>query len=224
MKALVFDTSSIITLATNDLLWTLKPLRKMFQGNFYIPYSVKRELVDVPINGRKFKLEAMMIKKIIEDGDLNLYEIGAGDILNKVNSVYLSKENIKSGSPGGKIKILDRAEVEALLLSIKLNAVYVVDERTMRLFIEDPRGLRMLLENKLHTRVNVDNNLLKDLRYNVGIIRTTELMIVAFENGLLDNFIKDGGKANILDALLWGLRLRGCAISTNEIEELKRNV
>jgi len=36
----------------------------------------------------------------------------------------------------------------------------------------------------------------------------------------LDNFVKNGNKKDILDGLLWGLRLRGCAISTEEINDM----
>ena len=105
MKSLVFDTSSIITLATNDLLWCLKPMREMFNGEFCIPASVKRELVDVPLKIRRFRFEAMMINKIIGE-ELKVYDVDTGNVLENVNSVYSSKESIKARSPGGKIKIL----------------------------------------------------------------------------------------------------------------------
>jgi len=219
MKSLVFDTSSIITLATNDLLWCLKPMREMFNGEFCIPASVKRELVDVPLKIRRFRFEAMMINKIIGE-ELKVYDVDTGNVLENVNSVYSSKESIKARSPGGKIKILDKAEVDALLLADQLKGVYVVDERTLRMFVEEPENLRRLLENKLHTKISMDSDILKRFRYKVDIIRSTELMTVALENGLLDHFVKNGNKKDILDGLLWGLRLRGCAISTEEINDM----
>ena len=219
MKSLVFDTSSIITLATNDLLWCLKPMREMFNGEFCIPASVKRELVDVPLKIRRFRFEAMMINKIIGE-ELKVYDVDTGNVLDNVNSVYSSKENMKVRSPGGRIKILDKAEVDALLLADQLKGVYVVDERTLRMFVEEPENLRRLLENKLHTKISMDSDILKRFRYKVDIIRSTELMTVALENGLLDHFVKNGNKKDILDGLLWGLRLRGCAISTEEINDM----
>ena len=42
-------------------------------------------------------------------------------------------------------------------------------------------------------------------------------MIVAFEKGF---FKALGNKKEVLDALLWGLKLRGCAISVREIKEV----
>ena len=41
MKALVFDSSAIISLATNNLLWTVKHLKEKFGGEFILPASVK---------------------------------------------------------------------------------------------------------------------------------------------------------------------------------------
>ena len=55
MKSLVFDSSTIITLAMNNLLSLLKPLKEKFQGEFYIPLSVKEEIIDVPFRSKKFK-------------------------------------------------------------------------------------------------------------------------------------------------------------------------
>ena len=49
MKSLVFDSSSIISLATNNLLWLLRPLKKQFKGDFYISKSIKHEIVDHPM-------------------------------------------------------------------------------------------------------------------------------------------------------------------------------
>jgi len=194
-------------------------MREMFNGEFCIPASVKRELVDVPLKIRRFRFEAMMINKIIGE-ELKVYDVDTGNVLENVNSVYSSKESIKARSPGGKIKILDKAEVDALLLADQLKGVYVVDERTLRMFVEEPENLRRLLENKLHTKISMDSDILKRFRYKVDIIRSTELMTVALENGLLDHFVKNGNKKDILDGLLWGLRLRGCAISTEEINDM----
>ena len=104
------------------------------------------------------------------------------------NSVFISKENLQVKSPGGKLNILQKGEIEAIALCAELNAdAYVVDERTMRLFMEDSEGLKRILENKLHTSVNVDNKMLSDFKKQingVNIIRSSELMMVALEKGL----------------------------------------
>src|SRR3989338_4059011 len=150
MKTLVFDTSSIITVVTNDLLWVFRPLKEFFKGEFYIPNSVKLELVDKPFNTKMFKLESIMINKAITDGDLITYNsLNIDNLLLHVNSIF---------SVNGKpLHVLDKGEVEALALTLRLQAeAYVVDERTMRLLIENPYLLRKLLEKKLHTRVDMN--------------------------------------------------------------------
>src|SRR3989344_6312185 len=74
MKALVFDTSSVITLATNNLLWLLKPLKKRFNGKFCIAKNVKEELIDNPIRTKKFELEALAILDMFNENYLEMID------------------------------------------------------------------------------------------------------------------------------------------------------
>lgn len=229
MKALIFDSSSIITLAMNDLLWTLKPLKEMFKGEFYIPNSVKKEVVDTPFKSKRYKLESIMISKLISDGILKVApRVDVNKLMSTANNIFSSKENLKVKSPGGVLNILQNGELEAIALSVKLKAdAYVVDERTMRMVLEDPTALKDILEKKLHTKVYIDEKNLRDFKKqldDVSIIRTSELMIVALEKGLFKDYVNLRNRKELLDAILWGLRLRGCAISTEEIEDIKRNV
>ena len=118
--------------------------------------------------------------------------------------------------------IVDRGEVEALALVLRVQAAaYVVDERTMRLLIENPYTLRRILERKLHIKVDINKKLLKEFSEivkGVKVIRSTELLIIAYEKGLLNKFVTVGStEIDLLDGLLWGLKLRGCSISSDEI-------
>ncbi len=47
---------------------------------------------------------------------------------------------------------------------------------------------------------------------------------MANEKGLLDRYIKNTGisKKVLLDSVLWGVKLDGCAISKKEIEQIIR--
>jgi len=218
MKKIVFDTSSIISIVMNDLLWVLGGLKNSFDGIFYIPYSVKKELVDKPLTTKKYKLEAIMVSKVINDHILNVHSsLDTNVLLEHVNNIYLVDRK--------PLHIVDLAEVEALALYLRLQAdAYVVDERTMRLVIEDPDGLRRVLERKLQRRVEINKNVLKDFRHlarGVKIIRSTELATVAFEKDFFNKFVTgDNTDKDIIEGLLWGLRLRGCSISTDEIDEI----
>ena len=214
---IIFDTGSIITLAMNGLLGTVRVLKEMSKEEFVIPESVKQELVDKPIKGKKYKLEAIMINRMITQKVLRVEaRIDVKNLMKLVNSIFSSK--------GKDISILQKGEVEALALVLKSNAsAYVVDERTMRLIIEEPLSLKHLLERKLSSNVSVNENKLKQFQKMVGdvkVIRSTELMLVAYEKGVFNKYVKGVGKKEFIDALLWALRLRGAAISTDEINKL----
>lgn len=230
MRAMVFDSSSIITLAMNNLLWTLKHLKERFQGNFYITEGVKEEVIDRPLKTKRFKLEAMQILVLISEGVLEIYsnkriQERAAYFSNLANNIFEAK--------GEFIKIVQKGEMESLALVEYLSAnAFVVDERTTRVLIENPEKLAKLFSNKLHTHVNVNKNGLKAFKEltNINVIRSVELMTIAYEMGLLDKYVNEKEKEivnidlkrTLLDGLLWGLRLRGCAISTNEINEILR--
>ena len=53
MKTLVFDAGPVISLDVTGLLWAIEPLKKRFNGKFYITNSVKKELVDRPFEIKK---------------------------------------------------------------------------------------------------------------------------------------------------------------------------
>jgi len=229
MKSLVFDTSSIISIATNELIPILKLLKEKFIGDFLIPESVKKEVIDYPLTTKKFKLEAIMIMECLNNNYLKLYNDPfitkkAINLLNIANTIFKAQLDY--------IKIVDLAEVEALALAASKNSdAYVVDERTMRLLIENPNKLRELLETKLHAKITINKeNLDKFIKEvgNVKIIRSTELMTIAYESGLFDSYISKTGaidkklKSPLLEGLLWGLKLHGCSISEEEINEVMK--
>ena len=221
MNDLIFDTSAIISIATNNLLDVLEQLKKKFKGDFLISDAVKMEILDNPIKSRKYKLEAIMISNLIQNNIFKIYrniniENKTMNLLNLCNNIFLA---------GNKpIKILDKAEVEALVLTQLLQGVYIVDERNIRLMVEDYRKLAILLERKLDTKITINNQnirLFKSEIKDITIVRSAELMTIAFEKGLFNEYEnKYSNKREILDGILWGLRLRGRAISTEEIEEV----
>lgn len=221
MNDLIFDTSTIISIATNNLLGVLEQLKKKFKGDFIISKDVKREVLDHPLKTRKYKLEAIMISQLIQNNILKTYsnidlENKTVKLLNICNDIFIAH--------GKPMKILDKAEVEALVLTQLLKGTYVVDERNIRVLVEDYRKLATLLERKLNTKITINNQnvkLFKSEIKDINIIRSAELMTVAFEMGLFSEYEnKYSKKGDILEGILWGLRLRGCAISTDEINEI----
>ena len=192
-----------------------------------MPDSVKYELIDRPIKSKKFKLEALVIQDYLFEGVFKLVkdkEISTNSnyLLKLANNIYWSKNK--------PIKIIQKAEMEALALVIhnKSDAL-VVDERTLRLLIENPKNLAKLLSRRLHTNIKINEKTLNEFRKKIGyinVLRSTELAVVAYDLGALDRFITSNNKIHVefkktlLEGVLWGLKLRGCAISSDEIKEI----
>ncbi len=223
MKNLIFDSSSIISLSMNGLLWILDPLRKKFDGEFLISESVKDEIIDKPLTSKKYKLEALNLLEITQKGILKTFKENmkmSEELLELTNSIFRGKHE--------NIKILHEGEITTLAKAIESGTeAFVIDERTTRLLIENPNKLHSLLEKKLHTPINVDKNKLKkfkEMTKGIKILRSTELVIISYEMGLFKNYFNIKGISNlkheILDGLLWALKLRGCSISDAEINEI----
>ncbi len=223
MRSLVFDAGPIITLSMNNLLWLLEIFKKRFDGEFYISESVKYEVIDRPIEGKKFKFEALQTLVYVKNHTLQIYKGRIRDETNKlaklINSLFSAR--------GNDLQIVHLGEVESLAIVLKLDAeTLVVDERTIRLLIEAPMALHELLQRKLHTKITINKPALEEFRRltsNVQIIRSVEIATRAYELGLLDKYLPydlPDAKKELLTAVLWGMKLDGCSISQKEIDDI----
>jgi len=218
MKALVFDSSSIITLALNNLLYILRPLKEKFNGQFFITQDVKRELVDAPLETKRFKLEALMISQLIQEGILEISKIDtkqkAVETENIANSIYSAN--------GEKINILHSGESSCIALARILQEEYdagvVIDERTARMLAESPGNLRKLLEKKLHRKIKMNE---ENLEYfaDLKIIRSSELCYVAYKKKMI---VLPADFEDAIEALFYAVKFKGCAISFSEIDKAKK--
>ncbi len=223
MKALVFDSGTIIGLTINNMLWLLEPLKNKFNGEFYISKAVKYELVDKPIRGKRFKLEAIIVRDYIKRGIIKVYD---GDLKVKTNRLLGFANKVFSTSQG-YLELVHEGEMESLALANEIGAsALLVDERTTRVLVENPKNLMNLLSKKLHTKTkfNKDNyKLFLGEISKVNILRSAELLVLAYEFGLFDKYIASyEDEKELLDGLLWGTKLRGCSISVGEINDIIR--
>ena len=222
-KCIVFDSGTLISFAMNGLFLEFSKLKEIFKGRFLITKEVKREIIDVPLGIKKFELQALKLNDLVDRGVLELPEsVGisskkvstlAESLLSKANKVFFAKKK--------EVKIVSPGEISCLALSKVLTDkgfknILAVDERTIRLLCENPEKLRELLERKLHSKVEMKEKNLESFR-GFSFIRSTELAVIAYEN----NFILLKNNDLLLDALLWALKSTGCAISSEEIEEIK---
>jgi len=223
MKAIIFDSGTLISLSINGLLGELAELKKMFRGKFLITGDVKKEVIDRPMSIKKFELEALRIRDLLNKKVLEMpsstgideaeLEKKKEEIKNMANSSFFAR--------GKEIHLIDSGEASCLALSRILNDKKItnaiaVDERTARMLGEKPENLQGLLDKKLHARVDFKK---ENFKFFSGFkfIRSSELVYVMYKKGIIN---LDG--ADTLDALLWAVKLNGCAISSEEIEEIKR--
>jgi hypothetical protein len=223
-KAIIFDAGTLISLSMNGLIDELRKLKKIFNGSFLITGQVKEEVIDKPLKIKQFELEALRTKKLFDEGILEPAESfgfenfevekKASEIMVVANSFFQSSR--------GQVNIMQLGEASCLALSKMLNEkgiknVVAIDERTTRMLIEKPENLEELLSRKLHTNIKV---IKKNFEYfkDFQVIRSVELMYVAWKKGLVE--LKNG--TSILDALLYALKFKGCSVSNEEIEEIKK--
>lgn len=219
MKALVFDSSSIITLALNNLLNMLMPLKKKFRGRFFITPEIREEIVNKPMKLKKFELEALMISGLIKEGIL---EIVKDDISKETDLISETANNIfRTYEKNMKIVHYGEASCVALCNLLKKkghDATLVIDERTTRMLCENPDNLQKLFEKKLHTNVVMDRNKTQLFR-GISIIRSSELCFAAYKYKIIK---LPATPAQAIDALLYASKCNGCSISSEEIEKAKR--
>ena len=164
-KAIIFDSGTLISFSMNGVTDILEKLKGIFDGKFIITPDVKREVIDRPLQIKKFSLEALKIKslldkKIIEMPSavgLNEREVSrkTDEMLKIANSTYQDNKR--------DIHIIDSGEASCLAVSKMLNekgydTVIAVDERTTRMLGEKPDNLAKLLEKRLHVKINPNRN------------------------------------------------------------------
>jgi len=223
MNILIFDASTLITLAMNGLLRDLRELKKMFNGKFIITQEVKREVIDRPIKIKRFELEALRVKQLLDEKVLEMpssLKISDNLIMQKTDEMLKIANNLFQ-SKGKQIKLISAGETSCLALSRllekrKIDSVIAIDERTTRMLSEMPENLESLLRKKLHTNV-VFNQGNFDIFRGFKFIRSSELVYIIYKKGI--SKLKNG---LVLDALLYAVKFKGCAISEEEIEAIKR--
>ncbi|MBD3259263.1 hypothetical protein GF371_01370 [Candidatus Woesearchaeota archaeon] len=224
---IIFDTGPIITFTLNELLWLLDRLKEKYKGEFYITESVRKELITRPLHSKKYMFEAIRVNDKINEGVLNLIE---NDEISSKGKQLTDWANNSFKARGKYIELVHKAEIDSLAAALFLNSsAVVIDERTTRMLIEEPYELAKLMEKKLHTKIEINEktlNKFRDATKGLRIIRSVELVVIAYEMGLLDRYVTSKGKVDkkmkkvLLEGVLWALKLNGCAISKKNIKAI----
>jgi hypothetical protein len=222
-KAIVFDSGTLINFAMNGLFEEFKELKQMFNGKFLITKEVKGEIIDRPITIKRFELEALKLQELLEENVLEMPSAFGIDetkisqmtkqFLDVSNNTFFGKENA--------IHIIDLGEASCIALSKLLDEkniknVISVDERTIRVLCEKPENLLALLQKKLHTEITAKKENFKFFQ-GYRFIRSAEFMYLLYKKGIIK--LKNH---NVLDALLYAVKFKGCSITDEEISQMEK--
>jgi hypothetical protein len=227
-KTIVFDSGPIISLTMNSLLWIIEPLQKRYGGDFMITSGGYSELIEKPLSTKKYKFEALQILPHITNGVIKVSQ--SREVYTKANELFELANNCFMAH-GSWIKIVHIAEMEALAEALLNNAdAIVIDERTTRTLIESPELLKTILEKKLHTEIKINDSNFKKLKQEIGklfVLRSFELVAMAFELGLLNKYMLEEEKKKlpnlkraVLEGVLWAVKLNGCSVKREDIYTL----
>ena len=224
MKYLIFDAGPLINFSMNGLLDSFEKLKQTFKGEFLITKEVKKEIIDHPKTVKRFELGAIRLEQLYNKGVFKLADINQEEVdeLRRLRDNFLQKANSMFKTKKREVHLLDRGECAALALSTILkrknneDVPLVIDERTTRILCENPENLKKLMEKKLHTSIKA-NTSSYDLFKGFKIIRSTELAYMIHKKGL---FKLDHPKA--FEAIVYGLKFKGCSISEKEVQALSR--
>jgi len=214
----------------NNLTWLINPLNKYFPGQFLITPRVRAELIDRPLTTKKYKFEALQMIPYILDGSLKVYN---AEKVKPILDEILTLGNHLLKARDRYLTLVHPAEMEVIATAVFLKAkAVVIDERTARELLEDPDELAHWMSRKLKCDVRIDQESLKRFRRltkGIRVIRSAELVTVAYELGLLNRYVMAKEEKIIpdlqnvlLESVLWGVKLNGCSISRDEISQIRR--
>jgi hypothetical protein len=219
MKDIICDSGSFISLTNSCLDRILYFLSEKFRVRFVIPPSVEYETVTRPIqsNLRQYTFSAIKIKEAIRDGVIVTVNSDVSSQTNRIlryaNNVFYAK-----GSP---LQLIQSGEAEMLALASELGVKDIlIDERTTRMLIESPFNMREHLGKEFNVNIMVDKKALEEfgsMTKGISAIRSSELVMLAYENGYFDHF--EELKLPALEAALYTVKFSGCSLRFDEIQE-----
>lgn len=218
------DSSSLISLTDSCLDSVFPYLSNKFRMRFIIPPSVEYECVEKPLgaNLRQYIFSAIKIKKMIVDG--TLVKVAPGQ-QNMTNSILLAANNLLY-SKGRPLNLVHRGESEMIGLAIEAGVKnLLIDERTTRMIVEAPFRMKEHMEKEFGISIMLNNENLRklsDMTKGMQSIRSSELLILAYENGFFDKF--GNMKTAALEAALYKLKFSGCSIRFDEVEDYMKSL
>ncbi|OIO21918.1 hypothetical protein AUJ17_00110 [Candidatus Micrarchaeota archaeon CG1_02_47_40] len=213
---IICDSSAIISLTDSCLIDVFYFLAPKFAGKFLIPASVEDECVLRPMKMKSHAMSAMRIGKALRDGVLCKYSEEVQGLSEEIaflanNSFFIGKK---------PLRLVHGGEAQMLAAAVRAGSKnLLMDERTTRMLCEEPHALARHLEEEFKCGVKIDFETLSKFGRIVGkpsFLRSTELLIIAYEKGYLSHFGEMERPA--LEASLYSLKFAGTSTSFDEID------
>ncbi|MBU0532015.1 hypothetical protein KKB44_00820 [Candidatus Micrarchaeota archaeon] len=223
-RDILCDSSVLISLTSACLDNLLHFFAERNDVRFIIPPSVEYETVTRPMknNLRKYLFSAMRIKDAINDGVVVIVDAKVEDRTRRVMDLANNMFFIR----GKPLRLLHFAESEMLALAKKLDIEYIlIDERTTRMLMEAPYKLKGHFEKEFNVNVMINKKNYQELVSEISplkALRSSELVMLAYENGYFKNFEKL--EKEVIEAALYQMKYAGCSIGFDEINEYLKKV
>lgn len=192
--------------------------------SFIIPQSVYYESVERPLKIKRFELNAIRIKNAVESGYLEIAKTNT-QIKNMMNELSTITANICKAD-GRTITLINKGEAETLALMKEINSrILLIDERTTRMIIEEPQNVMSFLQHRHKCKITLNKGRMDEFKnffVNINVIRSVELIALAYENGAFGMQMKKSKQA--LEAALFSAKYGGCAVSAKEIKDYLEGV
>jgi len=184
-------------------------------ADFIITKSVYDEIITNPKRLGHRLMGPLNFSALVKSGVLHVEEASrekTGEILEVSNNIYYAHHK--------PMAIIQKGEAEALALTGTDNTL-LIDERTLRFLIERPNELKDLLQFRTHHSISMSEGRRKEFQkycQGVSIIRSSEIVAIAYEKGILSKYF-EGGKREVLETCLYSLRSKGCSLSNEDIQD-----
>ncbi len=217
-NSILCDASSLISLTDSGFLWVLYELKRRKKIFFLIPQKVKYECITRPLGIKKYAMHAIRLQDAVNDEIINVVELDIEkegiEIMKIANNLFFAR--------GKPIHLVDAGEAEQIALTKKLGVKNIlIDERNTRMLIENIDDLKKQQERELRVRITCNKQNLqkfKEIVKDIFAFRSTEILGIAWENGLFNKF--QGIEKHALEAGLNSLKFNGCSISFEEVGKL----
>lgn len=218
-RDILCDAGSFISLTSTCMDQIIYFFAEKHNVRFIIPPSVEWEAVKRPLEKgyKKYMFSAIRIKDLLQDKVVSISRVQAQaeakEIMDLANNLFFVR--------GKPLRLVHLGEAEMLAVAKKLGINHIlIDERTTRMIIEAPFSIKAHLEKEFHTNVMLNKKNLSELSKRLeGLhaLRSSELIILAYENGFFKRF--QAMEKDALRAALYRVKYSGCSIRFNEIDE-----